>query len=490
MLQYTGTVNDSGQGDYPLTATIDCSTGTCEIAIFVTDTGIDQTVSLTGPGPVPIVDGSVSTIISPVGDQCAETYLSPGPLTVTATGTSLSGTRSGDGSGEVSCSDGTTVEYGSFVATFSATLVSGDVCFLTSDCATPEPTATPTATAIAAPLDADSSGPIAASTPSSFSTLATVLDSARPANALWAAAFTVVLVILVALPTHLFNSAVEKGTDRVSAWWKSRRRAAVATPEKPRKPYAGWPLAAAGVLAASVISSFVDPNFGLNAASPRVFLSILVSFLLDAVLGWFLVIWLVRRSQRDAVPTFSFAPATLLIVAAAVVFSRLTGFQPGIVFGLVAGVSFGAVLATQQVRVTLTGLGYGLGAAIIGWVGYSVLVASGAAGTFAVFAQETLSAMAIGGIAALPIALIPLRGLAGYEVFAWNRIVWGVAYAVGLFGFFFVLMPMPFAWTGVPLSLGTWIVLYLLYAIIAVGTWLVIVKPWVKHAAKEPAQVS
>ncbi len=472
VLQYSGTVNDSGLADYPFTATIDCSTGTCLLSALATDdTG--RALSLTGPSPVALVNGTVSTTIDAVGDVCGDDFVSAGPLTATASGTTLTGSRSGSGSAEVDCGDGSTEQYGPFDAPFTATLVSGDVCFLTNDCptATPTPTPEPSVSAIAIPISDGGSTAITASTPGTFSTLATVLDSLRPANVLWATAFTVVLVILVALPTHLLNSAVEKGHEKLSA----------ARDKPATKPFAGWPLAAAGVLAASLISSFVDPNFGFNAASPRVFLSILVSFLIDAVLGWFLVIWLVRRSQKDAVATFTFAPATLLIVAAAVVFSRVTGFQPGIVFGLVAGVSFGAVLAAQKARVTLTGLAYGFGAAVVGWIGYSLLVASEDNSFVAVFAQETLSAMAIGGIAALPIALIPLRGLAGYEVFSWNRVVWGIAYAIGLFGFFFVLMPMPFSWTGVPLSLGVWITLYLLYALIAVGTWLVVVRPWTKR---------
>ena len=104
---------------------------------------------------------------------------------------------------------------------------------------------------------------------------------------------------------------------------------------------------------------------------------------------------------------------------------------------------------------------------------------------FDVFVQETFSSMAIGGIAALPIALVPLRGLTGYAVFSWNRGAWAGTYAVGLFGFFFVLMPFPFAWKGVPLSIGTWIGIYLLYAVVAVVAWLVLARPW-KHEPAEP----
>ena len=95
-----------------------------------------------------------------------------------------------------------------------------------------------------------------------------------------------------------------------------------------------------------------------------------------------------------------------------------------------------------------------------------------------VFVQETLSAVAIGGMAVLPVALFPLRGMTGFDILSWNRVVWGVAYAIGLLGFFFVLMPMPFAWKGVPFELGVWVGLYLLYAVIAVVIWAAVTRPW------------
>ena len=262
----------------------------------------------------------------------------------------------------------------------------------------------------------------------------------------------------------------------MGAWWRKRR------PARALKPRDGWPLAAAGVLAASVISSFVSPDFGFNAASIRVFLSILLSFVLDAVVGWFVVVWLVRRANPGAKPSFTFAPLTLLVVIAAVIFTRITGFQPGIVFGLVAGVTFGAVLATSgKAKATLISLGYGFAIAVIAWIGYGLL--EGAEGAVAVFTRETLSSLAIGGIAALPIALVPLRGLSGHTVFAWKRWVWITAYAVGLVGFFLVLMPRPFSWAEVPLSIGAWIGIYLAYAVAAVGLWLALVRPWKKTRA-------
>ena len=213
----------------------------------------------------------------------------------------------------------------------------------------------------------------------------------------------------------------------------------------------------------------------------RVVLSILASFLLDAVVGWFLLICLVRRTRPHTPAAFQFSPASLLVVIAAVIFTRLTGFAPGIIFGLVAGVAFGTVLATaEKARIALVGRGYSFVVAVIGWVGYRILgVTAGAhPGVGIVFLRETLSSMAIGGIAALPIVLVPLRGLTGFDIFRWNRWVWGGAHGVGLLGFFVVLMPLPFSWTGVHIDLVMWIAAYVAYGLTALTAWLVVVRPW------------
>jgi hypothetical protein len=140
------------------------------------------------------------------------------------------------------------------------------------------------------------------------------------------------------------------------------------------------------------------------------------------------------------------------------------------------------VATAEKARLSMISLGYSFVLAIVGWAGFSAIAATVGPHPAApvVFVQETLSSMAIGGIAALPIVLVPLRGMAGFEIWRWNRWIWGSAYAVGLLGFFVVLMPKPFSWATVGLSVWTWVGIYLAYAITAVVLWLVITRPWRK----------
>jgi hypothetical protein len=491
----------------PTTATVDCTASPCTILSTVTDTSSGNIIyDLTDGTKIPLVRGRASAQIVGHSDAlCVDGEVPPGEFGATASGDTITITFVFGHLADQTCADGSSAHtVDGFVYTAKLTAPAGTGCLATHTCRNSVPA--PAASSLALPAAA--TGPlrvaphaIQLADRSTLSTLPTTRAAFSVANVAWAVAATVVLALLIAFPSHLLNSATEAGTDRLSEWWASRRRriralrkpeAAAETASTPSKPvnFAGWPLAAAGVLAASLISSFVNPSLGLNPASLRVFLSILVSFLLDAVAGWFLLILFVRRAMPSATARFHFAPASLVIVLVAVLFTRITGFAPGIVFGLVAGVAFGAIAATaDKARHTMISLGYSFVLAIIGWAGYSAIAETAGAhpAAWIVFVQETLSSMAIGGLAALPIVLVPVRGMAGHVIWSWNRWIWGSSYVVGLFGFFVVLMPKPFSWATVGLSVWTWIGLYLAYAITAVVLWLIITRPWKKDEEKEQA---
>ncbi len=489
-VEYTGASTESSEagkvfpGTYPSHIRIDCANTVCVVTALTIDDSADNAgiIDMSQGQRLVLVDGGGTFAMPEVGDLCGAFWIGAGTLTLTATVNGFRGVRTSTTPKHVFCSDGE-AEIGAFSLTSVSQLSAGNPCVLKNSCPTPNPIAT-TASAATASHPANATD---FTSPSTLSALPTVTKAVTVRSLLWAAAITVVLVLLIAFPTHLLNSATSEGAARAKEWWEKRRPKTIVRAEKVREvEFKGWPIAAAGVLIASFISSFVDPTFGFNASSIRVYLSILLSFLLDAVAGWFLLIYLVRRVRPNTKASFQFTPASLLVVAGAVLFSRLTGFAPGIIFGLVAGVAFGAILATaEKAKVALVGLGYSFVVAVIGWVGYSALSATAGAhpGAGVLFASETLSSMAIGGIAALPIALIPIRGLIGFDIFSWNRWVWGGAYAIGLLGFFVVLMPLPFAWTGVHVNLIIWIGVYVAYGLIAIAAWIVFARPWKKTDA-------
>ncbi|UTT62494.1 hypothetical protein [Microcella humidisoli] len=406
----------------------------------------------------------------------------------------------------IECSDTRRVTRWGSDLVLDATRVSGDPCVL-DEAVCPESRAVD----VAIPVDA----PVAPSTPSVFSELHTPADTLAPQQVITAVLLTLVLVILLALPTALLNSASSTGAGKVAAWRASiaARRAALGsglptglrqTGEKARAWWArastakrGLPLAVATLLVAAIMSGFVDPDFGAGASTPRVLLSIVLGFTLEVLLGWVAMLVLLPRLIAGVDARLDVRPATLLIVLGAVIVTRLTGFEPGIVFGLVAGVAVGATLATAaRVRVALASLGWGYGLALLAWVTYAALepavLDAAAASTDGlpplglVLLREALAAMTMAGIAALPVALVPARGLTGHEVWLWSKPLWAGLYAVGLLSFFLVLMPMPFAWAGVEAALATWVTGYLIYAGVAVALWLAVTQPWKRDTEPQP----
>ena len=146
----------------------------------------------------------------------------------------------------------------------------------------------------------------------------------------------------------------------------------------------------------------------------------------------------------------------------------MTGFEPGIVFGLVAGIGFAALFGTAApAKAALVPLAVGAGVGLLAWAGYGLL--GDATGTVGVLAAETLSATAVAGLVALPLALLPVPGLTGHVVFGWNRRVWAAFYAFGLFAFLVVLMPTPYAWDEVGWSLTAWVLAYVAYLLVAIA---------------------
>ena len=131
-----------------------------------------------------------------------------------------------------------------------------------------------------------------------------------------------------------------------------------------------WP----GFALAAVIGAFVDPDFGWNPMSIRVVVTLFLSFVLFNLVTWAIVRVIARRLQPDSEPLLRFRWGSLFLVALAVVVARLLQLEPGIIFGLVAGVAYGTALrASRSAIIALVGSGFGLALALVAWVAYSLL---------------------------------------------------------------------------------------------------------------------
>jgi hypothetical protein len=308
--------------------------------------------------------------------------------------------------------------------------------------------------------------------PSVLSTLKTIRDAAiTPTQGVVLGGSAIMLMLIVGYPGSLLGSVVGARYDTLAAAVRKRWRRAAGDPELPRKRLPRW-MIWPGFVAAALIGGFVDPAFGLNLMSLRVLVSGLLGFLVFNLGVWTLVKVIVRRVQPDARPYIRFRWGSLVVVAIAVVVARLLEFNPGVIFGLVAGLAFGMTLAlSKDALVVLLGSGFGLVAAAIGWIGYSLLATVKGDNAFTVFVAEFFSGLTIEGISTLPLALLPFARLDGATLLKWKKWVWAIAYAFGLAAFMLVLFTVPGSWGEIPGDFLRWISLFLAFGVVAMAIW-------------------
>jgi hypothetical protein len=292
---------------------------------------------------------------------------------------------------------------------------------------------------------------------------------------------SLMLMLVVGWPSTLLNSVVGSRYQSMVRWVTSRfqrKRTDAAPPfdgaiKRSRLP--GW-LMWPGFALAAILGAFVDPDFGLNLMSLRLVVTLFLSFLLFNLAAWTIVRRVAVRLQPESDPYLRFRWGSLVLVIVAVLIARLLGLEPGVIFGLVAGIAYATTLqAAKNAVVTIVGSAFGLALALVAWVGYSLLAPAQIDNFAYVFLVEFLAGVTVKGVSTLPLSLLPLGTLDGAKLFGWKKAIWGASYIVGLAAFMLVLATIPKAWGEIPDFLR-WIWIFGAYAVVAIVVWAVNVR--------------
>ena len=131
-------------------------------------------------------------------------------------------------------------------------------------------------------------------------------------------------------------------------------------------------------------------------------------------------------------------PAGLAVAATCVLISRLSSFEPGNLYGVIAGLAFQGTLTKHEQghTVALSPIA-SLGVAVIAWLIW-VPVGQAAAVPGASFAMvllaDLLGSVFVGGLVGQVISLMPVRFLAGATLMEWSRVAWAVTFGIAVFG--------------------------------------------------------
>ena len=279
------------------------------------------------------------------------------------------------------------------------------------------------------------------------------------------------LTVLIGYPGFLLSAVISARWDR---WSELAKRPAAAIRRVASRRQARW-VFWVGIVVASLISAFIDPRFGINWLSFRLYLTLFASFAVFNVGAWFVIARVLRRLEPELQPPeLRLRLGSLGVLLLGVVLSRLLSLEPGIVFGLVAGLVFATtLLASRRGAVVLVGTAFAATAGVAAWVIYSVLAFSiGSLDTGVSTAIiEFFGGLTIQGISTLPIALLPLATLDGADLFRWNRAYWAVTYLLASVLFIFVMVNVPGGLTSAPGDYLRWILLYVGFAVLATAVW-------------------
>jgi hypothetical protein len=265
--------------------------------------------------------------------------------------------------------------------------------------------------------------------------LATAVADARslpwsPSRLAVSAFLALLLVLLMPFPAALFNSTLEENYDEVRGWFSFVPRR---DPERPRPLARDFALV---VVVAAVLNAFLDPGLRLDSAS-----ALLVAGLVLSITAVSLLAVVPSRLLSRERPTVRVFPLGLAVAAVCVLVSRVTSFEPGYLYGVIAGFAFAQPLRDEEKgRLTFWTAAFLLAVAAVVFVARVPVHSSAADGATAwVLADTVLAAVFAAGVEANVLGLLPLRFLDGESLLAWRRGAWAAAFGLSVFAFLHAL---------------------------------------------------
>lgn len=248
------------------------------------------------------------------------------------------------------------------------------------------------------------------------------------------------VIVLIGFPAEFVNKTIEANEEEINSWF-GRVKGPLSTIGASLKPWQ-WFAVVCGLTA--VLTTFVDPLAGLNSATLVTLLSFVIAVPLTTLVYSGIREMFTRRIS--GVPGIIHTiPRALTLAVIMTVVSRIAGFQPGYVYGLVAGyvgLRERRLSAKRDGRTVIAGSAALFALSALAWVALgSVHADAGLPGaSFPLrLADGVLCATFLLGVQTLVFGLIPLRFLDGHVLREWNVRVWAMSYAPGIVLFILLL---------------------------------------------------
>jgi hypothetical protein len=336
------------------------------------------------------------------------------------------------------------------------------------------------------------------STPSSFTnalpTIATLFEN--PAVLAVAAALALAIMLLVALPTEVLDSAVSSNLDRFGPL-VARAGAAAERATAWLKRVTGGSAASSIVMIvlSSIIFGFADPNYGFDLVSLRLTLSIVLALIVVYYIAPKVSGAIIRR-RWGVGSDISIQPTALIFAIIGVVIGRLLGFSPGFLIGLAIGLELAASAGIRhRARSMAVQVGVIVGLALLAWLGYSLIalgIGDGEATVWTGLVQDALATVTAEGLTGMLLGLFPLTFFEGKDVWEHSKWLWASLFLVTATAFALLVLPTAIAPQQIAQSLPVWLLVLGCFTALALSLWLYLrltAKPEAEPVADERERV-
>ncbi len=297
--------------------------------------------------------------------------------------------------------------------------------------------------------------------------------SLTPADVARNLGLTLLVILLVGAPTPLFNSTLEANEEEIRRWLRRRfHTGGRASPlSRLRNRWSGF---AIYVVVAALLYAFLDRKFPFDnqvVAFGAALITLLVATFASILPGDRYVL---ARYHEHGVPRA--ALWTLGMATVCVLVTRLTGAEPGYVYGIIGAFTFTAALTVaDHGRMAFRGGLALLAAGIAAWflrVPFEPAVGQPQeAGVQLV--NKVLEGLFVGSVQGLVFGLVPLRFLTGATLRAWSIRRWLLLWAIGIGLFVGVVLYPVSSYEPNPSATGllTMAITVVVYGLIAIIFW-------------------
>jgi hypothetical protein len=252
---------------------------------------------------------------------------------------------------------------------------------------------------------------------------------------------TAVMLLLIAFPSSLFEETLEENHDEIFSWFMRAGGVVglvrVASTTFWRSP----PGVLLFMLVSAIVYGFLEPSFGLDVQSLALVVGVAVGLALTTATFEYPITQFQRRANAER-GYIRVLPVSIVIAIACVAASRLAGFEPGYIYGVVAFWAFtrGMSLRAEGSSVAVTSM-FILLVALIAWLSLPLADGLLTPGTLLhTVVAAVLTTVFVGGLQGLLIELLPLRFLRGATLWQWSRGLWVIVFLIAAFAFVHILV--------------------------------------------------